>query len=313
MQINYKLHLYLLVLFITKSFFLISESIPVIIIHSNDANHLGDVLWQAKQYNERVILLGDDKNKHRCMDAEGNLNAEYHPIANYNKASSYFSTIYKHMTHLSYDFEFSCFARWFILEEFMRLNDIPIAFYCDSDVMLYCNITEEYNVNFKHHRMSVMQVGFSGGLVSYWDRASADAWVSFLRNFYEDPQINWYVNEYNHNRIWIHDDTPMLSNFVAGNRANLNIGNLGRIINNAAFDPVVFWTTHIEDSVPQFRYQSKSVDIPNYAVMQLKDIVWHQNLPHCYNIDLNALIRFKSLHFQGDTKKVIKDYKKAKF
>lgn len=309
MQINYKL--YLLIFLITKSFFLISEPIPIIIIHSNDADYLVDVLWQAKQYNERVILLGDDKNKHRCTDVE------YYPMSDYNKSSSYFATIYKHMTGLPYEFELSCFARWFILEEFMRLNNIPIAFYCDSDVMLYCNITEEYIANFSQHRMSVMQVGYSGGLVSYWDQASIDGLTSFLRNFYEDPKIAWYENEFKNNRLWIHDDTPMLTDFVANNRTNLKIGNLGQMINNSTFDPCVWYDVHIEPYWPgpswvNKKYRMRDVPIPGYSSQPLKDIVWEQNLPYCYNIDLNVLVRLKSLHFQGATKRVIKDYKKAK-
>jgi len=42
-------------------------------------------------------------------------------LSDYNKSVTYFAKIYKHMTWLSYEFEFGCFARWFILEEFIRL------------------------------------------------------------------------------------------------------------------------------------------------------------------------------------------------
>ncbi len=310
---------------------LIICNVPVIFIHTNNAYYLKDTLWQAKQFNERVILLGDDENKHHAQNG-----IEYYPIVNYGKASSYFTSIYEHMSGVPYEFELACFNRWFILEEFMRTNKIPVAFYCDSDVMLYCDISEEYDANFKSYDMSVMQIGYSGGMVSFWNLKSITSFCDFLKRFYEDrPTIaklvelflnspkkpnGYHSCEYNGISTCYNDDAPMLTNFVKDNKNMLSIGNLGQMLNDAVFDPSISYEFYIQPVFPgptwiHKRYQMKDLSIKvdgNSDISQIKDIILVDGYPYCYNLDLKALIKFKALHFQGHAKKIIADYKICK-
>jgi len=299
----------LLVVMLLKICFMESSPIPVIFVHSNDADYLENTLSQAKQYNEVVILLGDDTNKHHAKDG-----ILYYPIADYYKSSTDFKTIYRHMTQLPYDFEFACFSRWFIFDEFMKAHNIPVAFYCDSDVMLYCDISKEYESNFKQYDMSAFRIDDTWVMMSYWSSQAISSFCSFLTSFYGNTeQISKIEQEFKNGGKWYHDDCPMTGLFVEEYKDIYKIGHLGQIIDNATFDPVVWYSYQTYDrSRNSWFYQCQMVnkDVGDGKTLHLKDITWGRNLPYCFNLDLNTFIRLKALHFQGDHKKLIKDYRK---
>src|SRR5271154_5485843 len=74
------------------------DVIPVVIIHKGDSYYLEHALWQAKQYNNRVILIGDETNNHYQQ-----LGIEHYNMQNYYKGAQYFSTIYEHIHETPYE------------------------------------------------------------------------------------------------------------------------------------------------------------------------------------------------------------------
>ena len=88
------------------------DTVPVVFIHKGNSHYLQHSLWQAKQYNERVILIGDHSNS-------GYSGVEHYNMNDYSEEAAYFAKIYKHIGGTSYNYELFCFQRWFILKSFI--------------------------------------------------------------------------------------------------------------------------------------------------------------------------------------------------
>lgn len=281
-----------------------STSIPIVFIHKNNPDYLKDTLWQAKHFNQRVILIGDTTNN-------GYSDIEHYYIAHYSKGAQSFADIYTHLNGYPYDFSLINFQRWFILQEFMEVHKIPVCFYCDSDQMLYCNITQEYE-NFKHYDMSVISVGYHGGMASYWTPQALSALCKTLQDFYADKEkIAQLVKEFKEGTIkqWYADDCPHFTDFVNDNHDKLKIGILNSIIDGGIFDPIVWYDFYYDSSLKQsFKFKMKDIVIDNKPYTY-KDIQWLHGHPHCYNQGLDTLIRFKAIHFQGIFKALINNYR----
>lgn len=290
------------------------SSIPVIFVHSGDAFYLKDTLTQAKKFNDRVILIGDEDNKYCAQEG-----VEYHPISDFNKSGSYFTTIYRHMSQVPYHIELACFTRWYILQEFMENNNIPLSFYVDSDVMLYCDISKGYEMNFQNCNLGVaLQYGFCGGLVSYWTTKSINSFCSFLTDFYEDTEnLDILEDQFKLGGEQYQDDWPQMTNWVHENSSNLTLGNLSGLINNTTFDSSI-WHDYIlvpnAASVLEYkRYRMKENNEPKrFNEKWMKDIIWHKGIPYCYSADLGIFIQFNALHFQGGAKIFIDEFKSEK-
>jgi len=305
---------FVFILLCFNSLLCFANTIPVVFVHSGDAYYLKDTLTQAKQCNERVILLGDENNRH-C--AEGGV--EYYPISDFNKAGSYFTTIYRHMTYIPYEIELSCFTRWFVLQEFMEINNIPISFYVDSDVMLYCDASEEYETNFKGCDLAIaIQHGFCGGLVSYWQTDTIRSFCNFLNQFYEDKErLDILEDQFKLGGEQYQDDWPQMTNWVHENWNKFRIGNLSSLINNATFDSSI-WHDYIlvpnaagDIEYKRLRLKDSGLNTRDREKL-MKDIVWNNGHPYCYSPDLRSFIQFKALHFQGGAKTLIQHYKTPK-
>lgn len=108
--------------------------IPVILTHRGNQLYLRTAIEQAKRRNERVVLIGDETN--RDFGAEHYLNADYW------EGAAEFEKVYRHMSHNPYAQELYCFQIYFVLRDFCQAHGIERLFTMDSDVMLYCDVTE---------------------------------------------------------------------------------------------------------------------------------------------------------------------------
>lgn len=277
------------------------NEIPVIFVHKGKSNFLEYALWQAKKFNKRVIILGDQGTYAR-------LSVESYNLADYSKEATYFASIYKHLSHSLYERELACFQRWFFLEEFMRLNNIQTAFHAESDVMLYCDVTKEYKY-FKENEVSYIHCSpeYKGGLVSYWDLKTLQEFCRYLKSFYENKEkIAKLVQQFTSKTAWYyHDDIPMFFNFLHDILATRKTGILNALIDSALFDSNIQDGWHWQPGMQQKHFfETKRV-----KGFKVKRIRWINGLPYCYNKGLKKLIRFKSLHFQGPTKNLMSSYK----
>lgn len=289
------------------------DCIPIIFIHTGKANYLSDTLAQAKEFNDRVILIGDPDNQDCAKNG-----IEYYPISSFFKQASEFKKIYRHMTCCPYEFELACYVRWFVLKEFMEKTNIPLSFYLDSDVMLYCDITEEYKTNFNNCDLAVAaQQGYYGGLVSYWTPHTIASFCSYLNNFYQNTErINELELQFKSGGQQFNDDYPHMANWANGNHQNFKIGNLCAIKNNTTFDSDIHHhliPTFNGANIEYILYRMKSYLEKKNEMRSIKDIIWNEGLPYCYSPSQSTFIRFKGLHFQGESKKLINEYRTSRY
>lgn len=292
------------------SLFIQASNVPVVFVHSVDSETLQATLSQARRCNDRVILIGDEANKHYAKEG-----IEYFPISDYNKSRNYFRTIYKHMSSADYELEFARFARWFVLAEFMQVHDLPMAFYAEDDVMLYCNMSHEYMTNFNDCDFALeIQHGFCDGAVSYWSSTAIESFCSFLKNFYEDKErLNFIEDQFHLGGEQYQDDWPHMTNWVHDNSKAFKIGNLNNLINNTTFDPSIlhdYLLVPNAASVLEYkRYRMIDTDLGNGQEFLIKDILWNKGIPYCYSFDLGVFIQFKALKFQNTTRNLIHQFK----
>ncbi len=274
------------------------SQVPVIFIHKSPSFYLNDSLWQAKQYNERVILISDVKN--------GSYDGiEQYDIADYFKGASYFATIYKHIAENHYAYELFCFQRWFILKEFMQNKGINRCFYCDSDVMLYCNVTEEEKIFSQCDIVPLISPkgGYSGG-ISFWRFAGLEHFCLFVNEYYENKKnlekwIAWFNSPRRKKGQGLCDMTIFKEYAKTLEAPMIDIRTM---VDNAVFD-------HIINSDEEGAYQMNEIE----KGRKIKKVEWRGALPYCYNIKEEKWVRFKCFHFQGSyCKNLMHDFRRAK-
>ena len=139
-------------------------SIPIIFFHVGDSPYLEFTLNQAASSNPNsdIYLLGDQFNEKYAT------NVEYYPFENFFEDVWDFKKIYTHLSTNEAAYEVICIVRWFVMNRFCKKHNIDKFFYCDSDVMLYCDITEEQK-KFANYRCT-MTHNISAGITFTFSR-----------------------------------------------------------------------------------------------------------------------------------------------
>jgi len=276
-------------LFIFVGIFGYGDEIPVIFIHKSDSYYLKDSLWQAKQYNNRVILIGDESNSHY----DG---VEHYRTEEYFSEAEDFAKIYQHQAVNPYNYELFCIQRWFVLKEFMEKNQIEKCFYCDSDIMLYCDVNEEYE-NFKDYEISLIH---KNDYTPYGRKYCYSGHSSYftLKGIQEVNKgiIEFYANFETNRHLYQHISDMYVLDFFVKNWKELGgkIGPMEAIIHNSRFED------HISVEGDQYVMDKRG----------LKEVTWFDNQPYCYHKKLKRHIRFNILHFQAGKKKLMKYYRR---
>jgi hypothetical protein len=93
---------------------------------------------RIKNKNAEIILLGDKTNR----DIKG---VTHHFIDDYfESAKDFEENYYIHMSKNPYQFELTCYQRWFIIAEFIK-ERYESFWYFDSDVIVYGDLTDYLN------------------------------------------------------------------------------------------------------------------------------------------------------------------------
>ncbi|MBI3583561.1 MAG: hypothetical protein HY096_06370 [Nitrospinae bacterium] len=272
-----------------------NNTTPIIFIHKGYSGYLYFSLKQARYSNPDtdIYIIGDKSNdrfnfiRHVLID-------------DYSRMASSFEKVYKHYSTNSYQFELFCIQRWFILSEFMEREKIKNIFMCDSDLMIYCDISEQ-NKRFEDYIVSYCYPNYQDNYRwsasahnSFWTSDAINSFCSFIFEIYTTDKVKILEDKWNYhisNKIpgGICDMT-LLYLFAKG--SDNKICNLLKVMGGSVYDD------NINCSENYFRneYQIKN---------NKKEIVWEDNHPYCYNTNLNRKIKFLTLHFQGSAKQVI--------
>lgn len=118
------------------------SNIPIVFIHKGYQDYLKIALTQAKSFNKfaELILIGDESN------ARLNKICKHYNYEKYSQESYRFEKYFLHYsTTNTYEYEFFCVKRWFILLSFMKAQKLQWVFVADTDVLIYCSINSFFS------------------------------------------------------------------------------------------------------------------------------------------------------------------------
>lgn len=261
-------------------------AIPIIFFHQGNSKYLKYSLKQARTFNlnSPVYLLGDKKNDRYPFVT--------HVLAdNYASAIKEFSTVYKHLSSNGEVYELNCFLRWFYIEAFCRENNIEEFIYLDSDVLLFQNVTEMLPL-FKNAAIANTCADMGMPAFTYFkDRAALRNFCDYLIRAYTEEKAIKQLDEYY---------KPF------ANSAEM----MGGVCDMTLFH--FYFRDHPGDTLKiDLIDDSFAVDVSinssdGYEMDGgVKKVYWQNNLPYCKRIIDGKLIRFATLHYQGNAKKLM--------
>lgn len=269
---------------------LIGNMIPVIFIHKGFQPYLEYTLKKALEKND-VVLISDTMPNF------------YNPklkLVNYDKLSNGFEKLRENYIHLNttpIDYELFCFQRWFILKNYMIENNLDVVFYVDSDVLLFCDVNEEWG---KYKQYDFTLLHRSAATSSFITLRGLENLCNTIEKVYEDKNSYLFLKMESHFRVRQHCGLPggvcdmtVLELFhynddIGGGPGR--VGEMMQIINDATYDH------NINTPDNDFEYENgiKKIDIIDKK-------------PFVFNKKLNKKILFNCLHFQGAAKNYIKN------
>jgi hypothetical protein len=281
------------------------QKIPVIIFHLGNQEYVKLCLQQLNKYDNSFILLTD--NDH--FDEFKNDNCS---IVNYKDYLVNAEKInYKHFSSNNCQFEFLCIIRWMCVYEYMKTNNINRAFVCDSDVLIYENITTINNKYLKDYDFMLCSSGsknITGGQ-SIWNFEKIEEFVNFIFKFYSIENLhkmeNWWKNYKEPGGIC---DMTLLyyfannsSDFVGLRLPDVPFFNKDL---TQTFDNEITFDLHLAAHGNHLYPDEYEINESN----KNKNIKFVNKQPYCYNKRLQKNIKFILLHFQGPNKAIMKDF-----
>lgn len=272
-----------------------TAEIPIVFTHfQQNPKYLQYALKSAANFNETVILIGDESNKNAW---DNHWNSTLISLDKYD----IFQKSYVHMSTNSEAFEIFCFKRFFCLEQWMKNNQVNQAFLIDSDVMTFANYTEQvYEKQIKHQGyMATLMTPTSNQEFSwsssphfsYWTLEAVEKFTTFCIDVYRDRSRRGRL-EAKHQ--W------HLKNEVAGGICDMTLLYLWSQDNPKIGNLAITQ----DDSVVEHNINVSKNYLENEYKMQLylKKLVFKNGFPYGFNQFLNKNIQFLSIHCQGTAK-----------
>ena len=271
--------------------------IPIIFIHLNDVRVLHKTIPQAIKHNNDVFVIGDAPVENYCRDHGVNF-SNYEDFC--SSAFHEFDSNYIHMSSNTPWIEKFCFLRWFILDEYVRQKELETIFYCDSDVMIYCDVTEEWE---KYNQFDATLVHRSCGATSYFTKTGINNFCNYTQEIYKntssykfDDLLFKYKNHQKNNVDGGVCDMTLLDRFHYDD-AHLGgparIGEMTHVIDDSVFDHNI----NVDEGIYDYD-----------EAIGIKNIQFDNGIPFCYHKNLKRKVKFNSLHFQGKAKNILYEY-----
>ena len=287
-----------------------SHIIPVLVHHETgekkqsggkkNQEYLRYCIAQAKKYNEKVVLLGDNYNKAWCDD--------WHDANDFiTDKWKEFHAVFENLSPYPDAWAEGIFKRFFLFLEYLERNNYEDCVIIDSDVLLYLNVSE-YEP-FRHCKVAAETILDQD--VDYLEKGNGLKWltcagfsyftIDALREF-TDYCIDMYKNhkdilmkkwDYHQKysvyggvgemallHLWVHT-------LPEGDYLNL----LKDDENHCVFD------NSVGESTGYYTNQYEFIKRLN-----AKKLYWEDGKPYCYTIDGHQKTYFLNLHFVGITK-----------
>jgi len=288
--------------------------IPTIIFHLGSQDYVSTCIKQAEYYDNKVILIGDNGNKELCKN-----HYDFNKLKNdYNDK---FHSNYQHISPNNEAFEKICIERWISVYNLMKKEKILKAFVCDSDVLIYTNISDIVNKYYKNDiyiSTTSSKIKVSAAM-SIWTQDKLKEFIDFITHFYLNNDWDYIVNYWNEYPDKLSGGisdmyllycfltkTNFNDNHFVLTKNNLSIEyDLSQVINNAFFDNSIDLDSDAF-SLNKWEQENHDFNIDNIE-NKIKKVVWNEDKPLCFNINLLQNCNVNSLHFHG-CKKLMDKY-----
>lgn len=256
------------------------SKLPALFICQGDREHLKFSLLQARISNEAggVILLGD-------RSTESLHNIAHFNLFDFYRSASRFARHYKHLSSNNHFVELFCFQRWFVLLDFMIQHSLDRVFHLDTDVLLYDDLESTcrdfQNTDFTFQKMT------SGHSCLVNSVQALQKLCDFMLNYYVDSKKlhsleSKFQEHLKGGGVGGISDMYLLKLFSESRAARIADGT--EIVNGAVFDHNIGFGD-------------------GYLVSGgMKTIIWRDGKPYGLKLDTQKLVRFRTLHFQGNAK-----------
>ena len=270
-------------------------SLPIVFLHKGNQDFIKYSLVKASETNpdSKIYLIGDPSNRHLDKIVENVIWLDYEDYA--GEHSSLLVDNYIHMSTNPAPYEFICIDRWFVINEFMKRENLNSCFISDTDVLLYANVSDLQKKYFKNHRCTLTH-NVSAGISFMNDRTILDEYVQLVLNSYQgtdqvmlDKAIaHFQVLQKNKKPGGVCDMTWWM--FLRNKNAPFDFGESMTIIDEG------------NDLYSTFDHNinvSYGYDMEN----GIKKFQFKDGLPFCYNKTYNLQVKFNCIHFQGQNAK----------
>jgi hypothetical protein len=275
-------------------------SAPLVFVHASCEHNIEYVLRQASHVNpeRKIILLGDKCNKHFSSFVQ------WYPLLDYTEGCGDFHSVYIHRSPNPASFELFCYYRWFILKNFMLRHGFPVAFYSDSDMLWYGSIAV-YEKAFSGIDMATglepdRENNFHYVITPNFTYITLDCITRLCRFFIllyaRNPDYIYAISEMQKadGGVPSISDMSAIGKFVKDNRKILNIVNSLEKLNEGMVDA----------NINTQRINRYCFDMKD----GVKNIVFHNGMATCLELEENRRYIFRALHFQGEAKMLIPSY-----
>lgn len=306
-----------------------TAEIPVVIVHFGGGKYVRKAVKQAETMGNVVFLIGDKSNRDFAMN---HCNA-----ADYFRYAEEFRRHYQHMSFNPENSELACFMRWLILREFMEVHDLDVVFACDSDVMLYSDVTALWTSSAAYVGPVHVRAGQSAEYhcaqagEGFWTRPDVARLCEIIMTSYESPQERdrlkkAFADLVSRGSQGGVSDMMMLGKFasekgVPEGPVIFLSQSLCHNINDSegVYETVTVWPRAVEkvlavitDAVRKRGWLSLEFIISFLAQPRvIKAISWRHGLPYARLRDSGEPVRLHSLHFAGRAKRLIPRFERA--
>lgn len=270
-------------------------TIPVVFTHRGPQDYVGIAVEQAKRYGNYVVLLGNEENAH--------LDVEHHDNADYWHGADVFERLYKHMSGNHRELELYCFQIYFVARNLALEKGWDKIFLIDSDVLLYCNVTEE------ERKLGEYDLAVSICKNQWKYRWSACLHNSFWKVKTLIDMCNFLIETYNGGDLMAKLEEKWAwhqANGIPGGVCDMtllwffcqdrNVVNLSEVRDGATWDDNI----NIPENYLPDEYLMKN----GHKFIDTRA----EPGPHLLYANGPQLIRANALHFQGQAKRLMEEY-----
>jgi len=269
-----------------------SQGIPIFFMHNVNSDYLKYSLHQAPISNPSsdVYLIGDESN-----NMYPGIN--HMVIKDHFSEAAEFEKIYKHFSTNTRGFELFCFQRWFVLLEIMKVRNLDLVFFSDSDLMVYGDLNKVHaNLGMENIAFCIpdRQTKFrwtASGHSSFWTQKGLEEFCVFTMEMYagdglQKLEAKWDWQQ-EHNLSGGVCDMTLLYLFYESYPDR--VVNLLEERNGSAFDLSV----NVSENLRSDEYKMKG---------KFKSFSWKGNQPYAHKTENDEAVAFNTIHFQERAK-----------